>query len=77
MKTLNVLGMDYGASNGRGIVGRFDGSRLSIEEIHRFPNHAIRIFANIYWDILSLFNEMKKTLVRIKGGIDSHFLHRD
>lgn len=79
MKTLNVLGMDYGASNGRGIVGRFDGSRLSIEEIHRFPNHAIRIFANIYWDILSLFNELKKTLVRINTesipissiGIDS------
>jgi rhamnulokinase len=79
MKTLNVLGMDYGASNGRGIVGRFDGNRLSIEEIHRFPNHAIRVFSNIYWDILSLFNEMKKTLIKIRAesipissiGIDS------
>ncbi len=59
MSTVNVLGMDYGASNGRGIVGSFDGEKLNINEVHRFPNKSVQIGAGTYWDILNLYNELK------------------
>ena len=32
------LAIDIGASSGRHILGRFDGSRITLEEIHRFDN---------------------------------------
>lgn len=67
MKTVNVLAMDYGASNGRGIIGGFDGEKLVIEEIHRFPNHVVSCMTGMYWDILSLFNEIKNTLLKVKN----------
>ncbi len=35
------LAIDLGAESGRVIAGLFDGSRLRLEEIHRFPNGAV------------------------------------
>lgn len=64
MTTINVLGMDYGASNGRGIVGRFDGQKLTLEEIHRFPNQPVSVASNLYWNILSLFQELKNSIIK-------------
>ena len=57
---LNILAFDYGASSGRGILGKFDGNKIFISEIHRFNNEPISINNSIYWDILRLFYEMKK-----------------
>ena len=37
-----VLAFDFGASSGRAMLGTFDGSRIEIEEIHRFSNEKIR-----------------------------------
>ena len=41
MSHKNVLAVDFGASSGRVMLGNFDGSRLSIQEIHRFPNDPV------------------------------------
>jgi len=79
MKTINVLAVDYGASEGKAVLAAFDGKRLTCSEVHRFENYACRIFSNMYWDILMLFEELKKALsnaVKISGditglGIDS------
>jgi sugar (pentulose or hexulose) kinase len=57
---IKVLAFDYGASSGRSILGKFDGNKLSISEIHRFDNNPILINNSIYWDILRLFYEMKE-----------------
>jgi rhamnulokinase len=56
------LAFDLGAESGRGILGRFDGARLSLEVIHRFPNGAVRTLDKLHWDVLRLYNEILQTL---------------
>ena len=36
--TLNMMAFDLGASNGRAILGRFDGEKIVMEELHRYEN---------------------------------------
>ena len=43
MITQNYLALDLGASGGRAIIGRFDGERLALEEVHRFVNGPVHI----------------------------------
>ena len=52
------IAIDIGAETGRVIVG--DVSKMEI--IYRFPNHLVRVKDSIFWDILGIFNEIKKGL---------------
>ena len=61
-KTTDYLALDLGAESGRGLLGRFDGDRLSLEEVHRFPNGPVRMLDTIHWDVPRLFDEMKIAL---------------
>ena len=36
--SLKLLAVDLGAESGRAILGAFDGERISLSEVHRFPN---------------------------------------
>ncbi len=54
----NFLAADLGASNGRLILGRFDGKKLTLEEINRFENHYVRVLDGYYWDILRLYGSI-------------------
>ena len=56
------LAFDLGAESGRGVLGTFDGERLNLEELHRFPNGGIRVLDSLHWDVLSLWNDMKTAL---------------
>lgn len=58
--TNNVLAFDYGASSGRAIVGSFDGKGITTTEVHRFLNEPVSLNGGFYWDILRLFEEMKR-----------------
>lgn len=42
MTKRSVLALDLGSTSGRGIVVRFDGTRLELEEISRFPTGSYR-----------------------------------
>ncbi len=55
-KTLNLLALDFGASNGRGILGAFDGERVALSELHRFENQYISLHGRLYWDIMHLYS---------------------
>lgn len=58
-QALHLLGFDLGASNGRAIHGAFDGERLTIDEIHRFPNDPVPLGDTLYWDMPRLLFEMR------------------
>lgn len=56
----HYLACDLGAESGRLIGGSMDidGRRLSLEEIHRFPNTPIRAAGSIHWNLDSLYGEL-------------------
>ena len=64
--TQNYLALDLGVSGGRAIVGRFDGERLALEEVHRFVNGPVHIPSargdSLHWDTLRLFAEIQEGL---------------
>lgn len=62
MKTLNLLALDNGASNGRGIFGRFDGRKIILSEVHRYENNYIQKGNMLYWDSDALFENMQKCI---------------
>jgi rhamnulokinase len=72
--TKNLLAYDLGAESGRGVLGLFDGSRLQLEVVHRFPNGPVRTLDTLHWDVLRLWGEMLVGLrkaVADRGGIDA------
>src|SRR5258705_8479185 len=69
-----LLAFDLGAESGRGVLGLFDGSRLRLEVVHRFPTGAVRTLDTLHWDVLRFYSEMLAALRRCaaeQDGIDS------
>jgi rhamnulokinase len=62
-----VLAFDYGASSGRAILGSYDGTKLVLEEVHRFSNEPVEVNGTLYWDILGLFKEMKNGFLKCRA----------
>jgi rhamnulokinase len=56
------LAVDLGASSGRVLAGLFDGRKLLLEEVHRFENGGILANDRLYWDLLSLWQQIKNGL---------------
>lgn len=66
-QTKNLLAFDFGASSGRAVLGRFDGKKLTLEELHRFSNDPVKLGDTLYWDVLRLFHEIKQSLLKAKA----------
>jgi len=62
MTTRNFLAFDLGASSGRAILGTISDSKLSLKEIHRFDNQMVEVNGSYFWNIFSLFGELKTGL---------------
>ncbi len=45
-----------------GLLGRFDGRFLEMEEVHRFPNSPVRVFDTLHWDLPRLFDDIKTAI---------------
>lgn len=52
------LGVDLGASSGRVLAGRFDGSTLQLEEVQRFDNGGLPLGDTLHWDVLALWHHI-------------------
>jgi rhamnulokinase len=67
-RTHNTLALDLGASGGRAIIGRFDGERLALEEVHRFANGPVTLPSltgpSLHWNPLDLFEQVKQGLTK-------------
>ena len=55
---LRLAAIDLGAESGRVLVGTFDGGRLAIEDVHRFPNTPVSVAGTLHWDVLRLFGDI-------------------
>ena len=66
MKSLQMLAIDLGASSGRGIVGSYNGEKLTLDEVHRFSNDPVTVCGTFRWDILRILHEIK-TAIRAAG----------
>ena len=64
MAEQKMLAIDLGASSGRGIVGSFDGQKLSIKENHRFSNDPVILCGRMHWDVLRIFHEIKQAITK-------------
>lgn len=86
MTSLNTLAFDIGASSGRAVIGHYDGARITLQEVHRFPNHTVPMRGHLRWDTPRLFEEMSIGLQKAKNictvatigidtwGVDGGFL---
>jgi rhamnulokinase len=85
-----MAAVDLGAQSGRVALGDFDGSRISVREIHRFANTPVRTRGTLYWDVLRLYEEVLEGLTAAGGetrtvdsvgidtwGVDFGLLDRD
>lgn len=58
----NFLAFDLGASSGRAILGRLNGGRLELSEVHRFANGPEEKDGALYWNYPQLVEELKTGL---------------
>jgi rhamnulokinase len=56
------LGIDLGGESGRVMAGLWDGNRMQLEEVHRFPNGGVALGDSLRWDVLRLWSEIESGL---------------
>ena len=59
---IHCAAVDLGATSGRVIVGTWTGTRLTLTEVHRFPNQFRSVAGHDYWDIPGLWAEISTGL---------------
>lgn len=76
----HYIGIDFGASTGRVILGTLESNKVSYKEIHRFPTEGTHVFETFRWNVLRFWEEIRIGLKKIseienlnpKGiGVDS------
>lgn len=66
MKTMDFLAFDMGASNGRGIIGRFDGRKVTLCPVHGFENNFVGGDEHAAWDLLRLEEGIRAGFLKAK-----------
>lgn len=56
------LAIDLGAESGRVMAGIWNGKRIRLEQIHRFPNGPVHLGNTLRWDLLRLWAEIQNGL---------------
>ena len=62
MRDKVYLAIDLGAESGRVIAGIWNGRKIRLEEVHRFPNGAVAVGNTLRWDVLRLWAEIQHGL---------------
>lgn len=61
----HYVACDLGAESGRVILGQLNDGQVTLKEIHRFPNGAVKIAGSLRWDVLRIFEELKNGLRQV------------
>ena len=78
MSVHQYIACDLGAESGRVILGSLDGGKVTLQEIHRFPNGGIRIAGSLRWNVMSIFEELKIGLRKVAAfGVRAESLSVD
>jgi rhamnulokinase len=56
------LACDLGADSGRLMLGTLDNGKISLEELHRFPNGPVKTSGALHWDFSGLLEQLKTGL---------------
>ncbi len=59
MPQQHYIAVDLGASSGRVMVGSVDDQRITLKEVHRFPNNPVALGESLHWDILRLWDDIQ------------------
>lgn len=54
----HYLACDLGAESGRLMLGTLDDGKISLEELHRFPNVPVKVNGALHWNMEALFAEL-------------------
>lgn len=73
IKLKKILSFDFGASSGRAMLATLSDGKISMREIHRFPNDPVILGGTMYWDVLRLLFEIKAGITKAisEGGFDA------
>jgi rhamnulokinase len=71
----NLVAVDLGAESGRVVLGRFDGARVELAEVHRFPTPPRPHDRHLRWDLRELWSQIQAGLAAAGtaagGGVDA------
>ena len=72
MKEIRVCAVDIGGGSTRGLLGCFDGERLTLRESGRFSSNVINLGRAAYWNFGSLFDNVTRVIGEAQkdGAID-------
>src|SRR3954463_6893925 len=63
----HYLACDLGAESGRLMLGTLADGKISLEELHRFPNTPVTSGDSLHWNVAALFDELKVGLKKAAG----------
>ncbi len=61
------LAIDLGASSGRVMAGIYDGDRIEMREMNRFPSNVLHLAGSSHWDVLQMFADILDGLARAQA----------
>src|SRR5271167_4503010 len=60
----HYLACDLGADSGRLMLGTLADGKISLEELHRFPNGPVKTSGALHWNFAGLLEQLKAGLVK-------------
>jgi rhamnulokinase len=70
--TIYTAAVDFGATSGRVILGSWSKNKLTLNEVHRFPNTFRTLAGHDYWDLGTLWHEaqtgLRKAIAALPRG---------
>ena len=58
----HYLACDLGADSGRLMLGTLDNGKITVEELHRFPNGPVKTGGALHWNFTGLLEQLKAGL---------------